>query len=147
MEDITFQQKQLRRERNDLAKKKGNLFKAVEEGLPFAQVKERLSEIERRIKEIELAEPRLLLQMPEFDVDYVRSRVDVLKSELAQGGEDTRNLIKQFVISVTWFPDKQEHEIEYAFVSPRGGAGSGSRTLSRTIRVGNVTRRMENPPQ
>lgn len=136
MSDIAMQQQILRRERNDLNRRKDNLMRAVEDGLPFEQAKQRLTEIESRLKEIDSIEPLLLSQMPDFDIEYVKSRVDVLKKELSLGGEEARRIIRQFVISVTWFPDKNEHEIVYAFVSDRVVPGAGSAPYpSRKVRV------------
>lgn len=129
LSEVGERQIALRKERSDLTKGQSNLYQAIENGLPFADVKPRLDEIAKRLKEIDITESSLLQEIPDFDVDSIVANVSVLREELAKGGEDARNVIRHFLASVTWYPDKGDHVREYMFVSGKGGVGSGTYTI------------------
>lgn len=129
LSEVGQKQIALRREKAELLKRQNNLFQAIENGLSFDRVKDRLEAISKRLREIEVAESSLLKEIPEFDVEDIMKRLDVLREELLRGGETAKQIIKQFVALVTYHPDTGEHEREYMFVSGKGGVGRGTYTI------------------
>jgi len=129
LSEVGQKQIALRRERVDLVKRQGNLYEAIENGLPFEQVKDRIEAISKRLREIEAMESALLKEVPEFDVEDIMKRFNALRDELLSGGETAKQIIKQLLAWVVYHPDTGKHKREYMFVSGLGGVGRGTHTI------------------